>query len=92
MSTIDLAPDLLAGQSQRYAGIVHRLEGARDELLGTLQQCEGALGGQVQDVMADLRASVAHGLDVLVHDHRQVQVGLAAVAATFEQLDRGLFR
>ena len=92
MSTIRIRPDELSLHAGAYAGVVAGVEAARDELLAVLAASQGALGGAGQGATAELRSAVQHGFDVLVHDHRQVQVGLAAVASCMRELDRGLFR
>ena len=92
MASIRVAPDRVAAQAARYDGVVRRVERAADELLADLARCSPALGREVAGPLSELRASVAHGLDVLASDHRQVAAGLAAVAACFRELDEGLFR
>ena len=92
MSSIRIRPDELSLHAGAYAGVVAGVEAARDELLAVLAASQGALGGAGQGATAELRSAVQHGFDVLVHDHRQVQAGLAAVASCVRELDRGLFR
>jgi hypothetical protein len=92
VSQIRVQPDVVRSQAGRYGDVVARVGSARDELLLVLASCEGALGREVQETMRELRWSVQHGLDVLEHDHRQLQAGLQAVAECFRELDEGLFR
>ncbi len=92
MSTIRIRPDELSLHAGAYAGVVASVEAARDELLAVLGASQGALGRAGQGAAAELRSAVQHGFDVLVHDHRQLQTGLAAVASCVRELDRGLFR
>ena len=92
VSTIRIRPDELALHAGAYAGVVASVEAARDELLAVLAASQAALGGAGQGATAELRSAVQHGFDVLVHDHQQLQVGLAAVASCVRELDGGLFR
>jgi hypothetical protein len=92
MTRIQVQPDRLHVHADAYARVVARVERTRDELLATIARCEHALGREVQDTMTELRWSLQHGLDVLAHDHRQVQAGLAAVSGCYRELDQGLFR
>jgi hypothetical protein len=90
MGMIRVQPDAVQGHADRYREVLARLEHARGDLLGIIDQCEVALGSHVQDTVRELRWSAAHALDVLGHDHRQVQAGLAAVADCYRQLDQAL--
>ena len=92
VNRIVVQPDLLAAHAAAYGGVVARVEAAREALLAVLAASQGALGGPGQGATAELRLAVQHGFDVLVHDHRQLQAGLAAVASCVRELDQGLFR
>ena len=92
MHTLRIETGGVAEAAGQYGDVVARVERARHSLLLTLVACEGSLGAAVQDTMVDLRAAVGHGLEVLAHDHRQVQTGLAAVSECYAQLERSLTR
>lgn len=92
MTTLRLCPDSLQDQALRYGGLVARVEGAREQLLALLGTCAAGLTGEPAAAVAALRSGAAHGLDVLAHDHRQLQVGLAAVAGCVRELDHALAR
>lgn len=92
MTELRVRPDVLEGQARAYGEVVRSVERAADELMGCLAQCGDALGSAGQPQVQALRSAALHGLGVLAHDHRQVQQGLAAVAACVRQLDRGLLR
>lgn len=92
MTTLRLEPDALQDLAGRYSRLVTRVAGAREELLAVLARCEPGLSGEPAAALAALRAGAASGLEVLVHDHRQLQVGLAAVAGSVRELDHALLR
>ncbi len=91
MTDLRVQPDRLDERAQAYGEIVRAVEDSRDELLACLSRCGDALGGRGAPAVAELRVSAAHGLGVLAHDHRQLQVGLQSVAACLRELDHRLF-